>query len=598
MFITTNLTIFVLVKKLDKYILKSFIVPFLATFLIILFVLVMQMLWLAFDDFAGKGIGFLFILKFLWYTTLIVAPQALPIGILLSSIMTLGSLSENYEFAAAKSAGVSLQRMVRPLVFFALFVSSINFIFLNYVYPYAILKQINLKLNIKKKQPALALVPGSFNADIPNYQIKFDEKYGEEDNLLKNVLIYDLSSTKGNTKVISAKKGELVSEEGSRYMTLILRDGHYFQQHIKIKNNTKEEKEKMPASYADFDEYTINIDMSSFTDDSLDDLKYTKNFNMLSLNQLKDTLPTLKFNYDEYVKTRAKNLFLNVKAKDLYKYSDSILKINADLSPDILDNFKLKQKKLIAGNALNKVDRTLNNINSNKNTFKYKRKVLNLYDIEFYNRVAFSLSCLLLFFIGAPLGSIIRKGGMGLPMILAIAIYVTYFFTNTFGRNLAEESSVTAVLGSWIAIIIMLPLAIILTVRATQDKGLFDLTSFFSRISKLIFNKEISQNEFPNLVEFHFENYKRSSKVALFIYLFSFIISPFNTITAILAIIIYIIFILNLIKTLNHYENIHRTINLHTNINLVTITLVLLSPLYIIVYFYTIKDLKQKISQN
>ncbi|TYP96772.1 lipopolysaccharide export system permease protein [Tenacibaculum adriaticum] len=479
MFITTILTTFVLVKTLDKYILKSFLVPFLATFFIILFVLVMQTLWLAFDDFAGKGISLIFILKFLWYTTLLVAPQALPIGILLSSIMTLGSLSENYEFAAAKSAGISLQRMVRPLVFFAIFMSAVNFMFLNYVYPYAILKQINLKMNIKKKQPALALVPGSFNTEIPNYQIKFDEKYGEEDNLLKNVLIYDLSAKRGNNKIISAKKGELVSEEGSRYMTLILKNGHFFEHHEK-NNSSYKQRQKMPASYADFDEYTINIDISSFAKDDLDDLNYTRNFNMLSLKQLKDTLPTIKLNYDEYVKARAKNLFLNVNAKDLYKYPDSL--INSKLSLNLLDNFDLNQKRNIVNTAISKVDRTLNNIKSNKDSFKHKRKVLNLYDIEFYNRVAFSLSCLLLFFIGAPLGSIIRKGGMGLPMILAISIYVLYFFTNTFGRNLAEESSVTALLGSWMAIILMLPLALILTTRATKDKGLFDINGFFKKL--------------------------------------------------------------------------------------------------------------------
>ncbi len=481
---------FVTVKRLDKYILKSFIIPFLATFFIILFVLVMQALWLAFDDLAGKGISISIIFRFLWYTTLIVAPQALPIGILLSSIMTLGSLSENYEFAAAKSAGISLQRMVRSLVFFAIFMSSINFLFLNYVYPYAILKQINLKINIRKKQPALALVPGSFNSEIPNYQIKFDEKYGKENNLLKNVLIYDLSSNRGNNKIISAKNGELISEEGSRYMTLKLNDGHFFEHHVN--NNTSfKDKKRMKASYADFDEYILNIDISSFSDDDLDQIKHTKNFNMLSLAQLKDTLPDLKQRYDEYVVTRSKTLYANADAKELFRHPDSI--VNKNINRNILANFTDLQQKDILNSAIAKIDRSLNNYTSNKNNFKHRRKVLNLYDIEFYNRVAFSLSCLLLFFIGAPLGSIIRKGGMGLPMILAIAIYVLYFFSNTFGRNLAEESSLSAIAGSWLAVTLMLPLAIILTTRATKDKGLLDINSLFVKIAnffKKIFSKK------------------------------------------------------------------------------------------------------------
>jgi lipopolysaccharide export system permease protein len=230
-------------KILDKYILKSFLRPFVAAFLIVVFVLVMQALWQTFENIAGKGISLPFIFKFLYYTTLIIIPQALPIGVLLSSIMALGNFGENYEFAAAKSAGVSLQRLVRPLVFLAIFLSGINFLFLNNIFPYAVLKQQNLYLNIKKKKPAMALVAGSFNADIPNFQIKFDEKYGEEENLLKNVLIYDLSSKKGNQKVITSKTGKIISEEGSRYMTLVLYDGYYYEEHLKSKGSLKKKKE-------------------------------------------------------------------------------------------------------------------------------------------------------------------------------------------------------------------------------------------------------------------------------------------------------------------------------------------------------------------
>lgn len=450
----------------------------------------MQALWLTFENLAGKGISIGIILKFLWHTTLLMTPQALPIAVLLSSIMTLGSLSENYEFAAVKSAGVSLQRMVRPIVFLTIFLSGVNFLFLNYVYPYAVLKQLNMKINIKKKQPAIALVAGSFNTEIPKYQIKFKEKYGENDNLLKDVIIYDLSSKRGNNKIITAKDGEILSEEGSRYMTLVLKNGYYFEHHIKTGESIKE-RQKMPASYVDFDEYIINIDISTFSDDGLENERYKTQYNMLSLAQLKDTLPTMKKTYDDYIVSRAKNLFLNIYIDKLYKYPDSL--INKKLSTNILDNFELREKRNILSVASSKLTRTINNQKSNKNQLKTKRKSLNLYDIEFYNRVAFSLSCLILFFIGAPLGSIIRKGGMGLPMVLAIAIYVLYFFSNTFGRNLAEESSLTAIIGSWLSVFLMLPLAITLTIRATKDKGLFDINSFFAPIQtalKKIFSKK------------------------------------------------------------------------------------------------------------
>ena len=474
-------------KILDKYILKSFLKPFAATFLIVLFVLVMQALWLAFDDIAGKGIDLIFIFKFLYYTALIVTPQALPIGVLLSSIMALGNLSENYEFAAAKSAGVSLQRLIRPLIVLTILMSFINFFFLNKVYTYAMFKQKNLYLNIKKKKPALALIPGSFNTEIPGYHIKFDEKYGENEDLLKKVIIYVLSKNKGNTTIITANTGKIISEEGSRYMALILNDGHFYEEHLgpkTIKN--------IPASNATFKEHSILLDVSSFSD-SIGGDKQLKSHQFRTLNQLKDTIPTLKYGYDEYIGRIANNLYINVEAKKLYQYPDSL--INKKLSPIILDNFDSITKLNVLNTAITKVNKSLQNFNETaKRSFKFKRKILNFYDIEFYNRVAFSLSCLILFFIGAPLGSIIRKGGFGLPMILAISIYVLYFFSNTFGRNLAEESSVTAALGSWIAAIIMIPFGFFLTRRATKDMGLFNIDTLTQPIIQL-FKKLTSKQD-------------------------------------------------------------------------------------------------------
>lgn len=468
-------------KILDKYILKSFLVPFVATFLIVLFVLVMQALWQAFENIAGKGISLVFILKFLYYTTLMIIPQALPIGVLLSSIMALGNLGENYEFAAAKSAGVSLKRLVRPIAILAIALSGINFIFLNNVYPYAILNQSNLYLNIKKKKPALALVPGSFNADLPGYQIKFEEKYGEDENLLKKVLIYDLKSRRGNQKVITAERGKIVSEEGSRYMTFVLYDGNYYEEHIKSAK-TQEKRKRMAASNATFKEYEFNIDISSIMGGDLDSNRVTNHFRMLTIKELKDTIPKLKRRYDEILDLRAKNIYTSTQAKDLYHYPDSLK--NDRIDSITLNNFEIKDKISILNSAVTKTNRVLSTLKNNTETVKWNRKGVNLFDTEYYNRIAFSLSCIILFFIGAPLGSIIRKGGFGMPMILAIAIYVTYFFANTFGRNLAEESSVTAFLGAWVSAIIMTPIAVLLTIRATKDKGIFNIDSFLQPITK------------------------------------------------------------------------------------------------------------------
>ncbi|WP_456376444.1 LptF/LptG family permease [Lutibacter sp.] len=475
-------------KIFDKYILKSFLEPFLATFFVVLFVLVMQSLWLAFDEIAGKGIDIFFILKFLGYLALMLTPTALPIGILLSSIMAMGNLSENYEMAAIKSAGISLKRVIRPLIILVLFVSALNFVFLNNVYPWATLKQKNLYLNIKKKKPALALVPGAFNTEIPGYSIKFDEKYGEEKNLLKNVQIADLSAAKGKIKVITAKKGIISSEEGSKYMTLTLENGNYYEEHINKSMSTKERK-KMPASNATFKTYIINIDISSFNDDdTLDDEKIKEHHGMLSLAQLDSISKSQKIKYDEYITNNAKYFFNIIKAKKIHKYSDSL--IDKKLDADILQNFNLKNKSIVLDESIRLLKRAMDRNKNQKQVFKTKRKLINLYDHEYNYRISFSLACLVLFFIGAPLGSIIRKGGFGLPMIMAIVIFVIYFFISQLGKNLAEESAVSALFGSWISTLILFPFGILLTRRATKGMGIFNIDTIFDTIQK-IFNKII-----------------------------------------------------------------------------------------------------------
>ena len=472
-------------RILDKYILKSFLKPFVATFLIVLFVLVMQTLWLAFEDIAGKGIDLIFILKFLFYTALIVTPQALPIGVLLSSIMALGNFSENYEFAASKSAGVSLQRLIRPLILLTIILSFVNFLFLNNIYPYAMFKQKNLYLNIKKQKPALSLIPGGFNTDIPGYHIKFDEKYGENDDLLKNVMIYDLSEKTWNKKIITAEKGKIINKEGSKYMTLVLYNGQLFEEFI-----SKKTEKNMPASSASFKEYSIIINIP---DDSVKEEENLKGLHsMITLGKLNDTIPFYNDDFREYVKGRAQNLYINADAKKLVSQkNDSI----TNLQPEVIDNFDERTQLSIVNSSISKNKTALDIIANKKGTFKFKRKLLNVYETEYYNRIAFSLSCLILFFIGAPLGSIIRKGGFGLPMILAISIYVIYFFANTFGRNLAEESTITALLGSWVSAILMIPIAILLTRRATRDKGLFNIDVFLQPITTF-FKKIMSKKDY------------------------------------------------------------------------------------------------------
>lgn len=473
-------------KVLDKYIIKNFLVPFFATFFVVLFVFVMQLFWMVFDDIAGKGIDFLFILKFLLYCSLTLTPTALPVGILLSSIMAMGNFSENYEFAAAKSAGVSLMRLIRPLAVLVLFLSAVNFIFLNNVFPYASLKQKNLLVNIKKKKPSVALIEGVFNDEIPNYMIKFDKKYGEEENLLDNVLIYDLSGPRENNIIITAEKGKILTESGSRYMTLELTNGHYHEEHYNPRS-TYREKKKMPSSDADFDLYRVNIDVSSLYNTDLDDESWKNSHTMYSLQQLVKQRDTLKTAYNEYLDIKASNIVSETKGNLLKPFDE-----NPDykLNPEVLDNFNNATKVLIVDAALNSVNNGIRIMDGYKKNYRVRRKNLNNFDFEYFHRIAFSLSCLVLFLIGAPLGSLIRKGGFGLPMIMAIVIFVIYYLINTFGRNLAEESSIPSVFGAWLSTIILLPIGILLTRRAAKDKGVFNLDNYLKPFT-VVFNKII-----------------------------------------------------------------------------------------------------------
>lgn len=443
----------------------------------------MQALWLQFDKIAGKGISLLIILKFLGYMALMMVPTALPIAILLSSIMALGSMSENYEFAAVKSAGISLQRFIRPLIILMVVLSFSNFLFLNYVFPYASLKSKNLIYNMKMKEPGLALVPGTFNTEIPNYSIKFEEKYGENDNLLKNVLIYVLKANSVNNKVITAKKGEIVSEEGSRYLTLVLEDGYYAEDMIK-KKNTVEARKRSPFTKAHFDKYEVNIDVSNIGDFDPDDVKYKTGKEMLSLKQLDFFIDSLQTPYFEFVQNRSIRVNKTLRANLLVKDTTEL----ETLQPEILDNFIQKNKKIIVENAFIMVQGNLENLRTFRDTLKDKTKIINGYNVEFHKRIAFSIACLVLFFVGTPLGSIIRKGGFGLPMIIAITIFVIYFFISTFGKNMAESNKVSPFFGGWLATFILLPFGVLLMIRATNDKGIFNLDAFLQPVVNL-FNK-------------------------------------------------------------------------------------------------------------
>ena len=474
-------------KILDKYLIKRFITPFIATFLVVLFVLIVLTIWQRLDELSGKGLSALVIFKYLGFTALMVTPKALNIGVLLSSIMALGNLSENYEYAAIKSAGVSLFRLLRPITLVMIILSGLNFLFLNYVYPYASFEAINLIVNIRQKQPAMALVAGSFNSDLTGYSIKFSEKYGEKKNLLKDVIIYDLTEKKYNNVLITSKYGEIKSTPNSKYMTLILKDGHYYKD-IVADRHTTIKKDNMPFIKSHFEEHQINFDISG-KDEMGTDKKYNQKKIMMSLSQINEKVDKEKKPLEKQLTSYKKKYYDDVKAKDLFK--DTSFTKAAEFH-GILNDFTDANKLKILKRASSNIDYTVRNINSTKDRLTNRIRKIKSFQVEFHNRISESLACLILFLIGAPLGSIIRKGGFGVPMITAVVIYVTYHFMGVLSRGMADTGEIAPWLGGWFPTMIMFPFGVYLGFRAIKDKGIMDLSSITTPINKLIksFKKE------------------------------------------------------------------------------------------------------------
>ncbi len=467
-------------KILDRYLLKSFLITFTTVFVILFFIFVLQVVWLFISELAGKDLDVFMILKFLLFKMPSIIPLVLPLSVLLASIMTFGSLAENYEFAAMKSSGISLQRAMRSLTVFILLLSIIAFFFANNVIPFAEYKFINFRRNIAQVKPAMAIAEGQFS-DVGAYNIKVEKKSGENGKYLSQITIHKKSFLgSGSNTVIKAKKGELVSSEDSNTLKLILKDGNYYEDIVPKKY---EERNKMPFAKSEFKRYVINIDLSKLNSSNLDEEKITNTNTMLNVSELKFTLDSLQKNYKKDVISFAENINqrATLTAADMHKDS-----IKPTLNNNLLQSFTDSDKTHILKVASSNVDGINFSLDASKFEMEDKQKNINQHWIALYDKFVIAYACLLMFFIGAPLGAIIRKGGLGLPIVFAILIFIIFHFINTFGKKVAQQDEITPFLGCWMSSFVLTPFAILLTKRATDDKGFslnFDwLTNFFNRM--------------------------------------------------------------------------------------------------------------------
>ena len=450
-------------KRLHLFLIKSFIVPFITAFFVAIFLLLMQFLWKYIDDLVGKGLEVNQIAQLLFYASARFVPLAIPIAMLISSIMMFGKLAENHELNALKSSGISFIRILFPLSILVIIISFGSFLFSNYIMPIANLKNGTMIYDIQKKKPALNIKEGIFYKNIEGYSIKIGKKESNG-KILKNIIIYDHTSKKGNDKVIVAEKGLMQITRNEKILELILYNGHSY-----IDNyNNKKKKFQITSFKKDL----IRFDLSSFSEINNSENLYKGHYAMLNNTQLKVAIDSLE------------NILLT-KKEDFKKT------INNNYQKDIITKTNIIQKDTSIALSVKDYDVAINKTRNlkliakgKKDELNYKKLIITKHKIEWHRKISLAVACIIMFFIGAPLGSLIKQGGIGLPILVSIIFFVAYHVISIIGEKAAKELTISAAEGMWVANILFFPIAFILILRAKNDPKIFNI----SRLKVSIFD--------------------------------------------------------------------------------------------------------------
>ena len=477
-----------MIKKLDKLILKSFIGPFIVTFFIAFFVLMMQGLWKYLDDLVGKGLDFITIGKFLWYVSASMLTLAMPIAILISSIMTFGNLGESFELVAIKSSGISLLRFMRPLVWVAVFFCGVTFMFANYVIPYANLKFVALYNDIFYKKPAFDLKEGVFFTYIPNYAIKAGKK-DADGKTIHNVLIYDQTNPLQNNSII-AETGVMTVSKDKKFLEFNLTNGFRYQENG---NPTDSSTEFIRLGFSSFKKL---FDLSSLQKQTTNDSVYRNNFKMLSAGQINKSLDSLYRLNDSLSNRLDRSLVIYLPyaaVQDSNKNTIAVIKTKKNSFDSIIPD---SARFAVYNTAISIANNLKNSIESAGNELENRKKEIRYHQIEWHRKFSLSMACFVLFFIGAPLGSIIRKGGLGMPLVVAIIFFLLFHLLNMFGEKFVKESMMSPFVGMWLAVLVLTPVGIFLTYKAMHDSQLFNKEYYNRAIKnvKKIFSKFKNQS--------------------------------------------------------------------------------------------------------
>lgn len=450
-----------------------------------MFILLMFFLFKWIDDLIGKGFEWYTILELMYYASAANVSMALPLSVLLSSIMTFGSLGENYELVAIKSAGISLQKAMRPLFVVILILMVSSFLFSNYMLPKANLKFGSLLYDIRNKKLSFLIKPGVFNNAIPGYAIRVDSK--EEDGTLHNIMIYDHKENNGIPKVILAKEGKMEKTADGKFLVLNLKNGVQYEEQA---SNSGMYNPRQVFSRRRFKETAPRFDMSSFDGNKTDPNAFGNSTPMLNLKGIVRKRDSLTKQLDTIQMRTIENLKGNFKQFNVTQGYTRIKAAPAKIDDVILKSIPNGSRKQALDNATNVVANIMQHVPNWAPRQTDLTGEIIFTTVEYQRKFTLAASCILLFFIGAPLGAIIRKGGMGLPVVVAISFFLVYHIITTVAEKSAREGNLNPILGMWMAMIVLSPLAAFLTYKATVDSALFDVNYYKQMLLKVFKKKE------------------------------------------------------------------------------------------------------------
>lgn len=446
----------------------------------------MQFFWLYMDELLGKGFGIWTILQLLFYMSSTMVPLALPLGILLASIMTFGNMGEAFELVAIKSSGISLLRIMRPLLVTICLVAGGAFFFSNNVIPVANLKAFSLLYDLRNAKMSLNIRAGQFNRDIPGFAIKIGEK-DKDEKTIRNVIIYDGGDYGGNNRIVMAKSGQMTASPDGKYIIFKLRDGWRYEEGAeKSMPNYGVHATQTRMHFATYDKI---IDLSALKLNRTNEELFKSGYQMMNWKQLLDDMAQIRKSRNHDISIGEANFtpFLPVYNKDdigqefrrildsvkTTATTTSISKKEPYFLPDSVRGIATEAAMANVRNAMQLVGYTANNV-------KIQDENLVKRQIAFHSKFTLSFACVLLFLIGAPLGAIIRKGGLGLPVVTGIAFFVIYFILSKTGEQLTQSGSLPAWFGMWLSTITLLPIALFMIRQARNDAPVFS-REWFSR---------------------------------------------------------------------------------------------------------------------